>query len=151
MDITAMGFDADWLADHWWLMFPLFGFIMMFWSMWMQAHRSRDWMRLMRTYAEQGKEPPASLATPPGDSWGNAWGGRYDSSRRTGPYFDGRRAIVFAAIAAGCAFAYYRNPAANEAFLLVAVIVGALAIGYMLVSIIRPAPGSLPPAKPDDK
>jgi hypothetical protein len=149
---TFMGaFDEQWWAHHWWLIFPIFGFGIAFFSIWLQHRRHHSWMQLMNTYAAQGKEPPPGVLNAANTWQANAWQGGYGCyGRRVGSYFDGRRAIIFGAIAAGFAFAYYNNPSHNEAFGTVAAIMGALAIGFLLISLLRPRPNDMP-QKPDEK
>lgn len=152
MDVTIMGFNEDWWAAHWWLLFPIFGFLMAFYSMWLQHRRSRDWMEVMKTYAQQGKEPPASM-TPPGDAWGNPWDGRrggfYYGMRRW-PFFDVRRGIFFGVLAGAFYYLYQHNPAQNDGFGIAAIILGALAIGYIVMALI-PRPKADEPPRPDGK
>lgn len=60
-----MGFDiavgAEWIAKHWYLLFPILGFAVAFFAIYLQHRRARAVMEVVRTYAESGKEPPASL------------------------------------------------------------------------------------------
>jgi hypothetical protein len=148
-DIATMGFDADWWAAHWWLMFPIFGFFMMFYSMWLHHRRQRTWMEVMKTYAAQGKEPPANIANAAmTDSWGNS--PRYNSfySGRRLPFFDVRRGIFFAVLAGAFGYLYYHDPIRNDGFGIAAVIIGALAVAYLLIALI-PRPKMDEPPKPN--
>jgi hypothetical protein len=51
---------------------------------------------------------------------------------RYSPYRQMRRFVIAAALAAGFGFAWYNNPS-NEAFEIVAVIFGVLAVGNVLI------------------
>ncbi|MDC7684286.1 hypothetical protein PQU92_13435 [Asticcacaulis sp. BYS171W] len=51
----------DYFHQYWWLIFPILGMGMGFFSMY-SAHRARtEKIRLIRFYVEQGKEPPPAL------------------------------------------------------------------------------------------
>lgn len=56
-----VAFDAAWFAKHWYLLFPILGFAVAFFAIFLQHRRARAAMAVIRAYAEQGKEPPASL------------------------------------------------------------------------------------------
>src|ERR1700690_2330043 len=45
----------------WWLLFPLIGFGFAFWAIWLSHQRQKAAIDLLRTYASQGKDPPAEL------------------------------------------------------------------------------------------
>lgn len=145
MDITIMGFDEGWWASHWWLIFPMFGFLIAFYSMWLQHRRSRDWMEVMKTYAQQGKEPPASMTGMQGD-----WRWNYYSMRRT-PYWEARRGIILGVLAGAFYYLYYTNPIRNDGFGIAAIICGALAIGFLLISLFPRPRMDLPPPPPNGK
>ena len=149
--LTAIAFDDVWWEHHWWLLFPILGFGIAFFSIWLQHRRARDWMSLMRTYAEQGKEPPSSIAGMTPDGWGNQWGGRhaYYYGRRM-PLFDLRRGIFFAVLSGAFFYLYYYRPEHNEGFGIAAVIVGALALGWILISLL-PRPRMDDPPRSDGK
>lgn len=141
-----IGFDADWWAKHWWLMFPILGFGIAFFSMWLQHRRSRDWLELMKTYAQQGKEPPASLtnAASSGD-WN--WNHRPYYSYRGTRFWDFRRAIFLGVLAGAFGYLYYYRPEHNEGFATAAVILGALSVAFLLMSLFRPRSADPPPPK----
>ena len=142
-----IAFDADWWARHWWLMFPIFGFIVAFYSMWLQHRRSRDWLALMRTYAEQGKEPPASLANL-ASSGDMRWGAASSHYWRRSPLLDVRRAIFMGVLSGAFAYLYYHDPIRNDGFGIAAVILGALALGYLLMAPFRSKSDDTPSAPP---
>ena len=136
--------------EYWWLIFPIGGFAMGAFGMWMGYKRQKDVMDLMRTYAAQGKDP-AEIAklmavADPGTAqaqWAGAtaWGGpmaygRY--WRRWGPYRDWRRLIVFTCLAVGFGVAsrYAEHRGTEHAFTLVAIIMGVLALGSLLTAIL---------------
>lgn len=130
----------DWMfmwTHYWWLIFPMAWFLYAFYCSSLRYQHRRDKLELLKTYAQQGKDVPAELAKAlgngNGDDW--RWGRHYDYY---GPYREQRRTIFLAAVAAGFAAAYYFNPEHNEAFGIVAVIVGVLALGWLLIWLTTP-------------
>ena len=49
---------AELFASYWWIIFPIFGMGMGLFGMVDSSRRTRQMMDLMKTYAEQGKDPP---------------------------------------------------------------------------------------------
>ena len=47
--------------SFWWLIFPLMGFVFGGFGMWMSHRRSQQALDILKTYAEQGKEPPPEV------------------------------------------------------------------------------------------
>jgi Zn-dependent protease with chaperone function len=45
----------------WWLLFPLSGILVSAWRNWLSYRADRDAADLLRTYASNGREPPAEL------------------------------------------------------------------------------------------
>jgi len=89
----------DLFQSFWWLIFPIFGMGMGVLGMIQNDQRTRRTMELIRTYVEQGKEPPAELlklAQRSDDGWGS-----YDSSANPGGNSRAWTFVVFAALAAG--------------------------------------------------
>lgn len=142
---------------YWWLIFPIMWFVFGMFGMWMGHRRQRDTLELMRTYAAQGKDP-AEIAKAlnggvPPDPYGDPWGGPYGWRGpwrwyRRGPYWEWRRFIMFACLAAGFWFAgqYAGWPGTERAFTLVAIIMGVLAAGSFMFAIMATALG--PPKPP---
>jgi hypothetical protein len=46
---------------YWWLLFPLFWGIGQLLKNWMRHSRAKEALQVLRSYADQGKEPPAEL------------------------------------------------------------------------------------------
>src|SRR5690242_3486781 len=101
----------------WWMIFPLMWFAFGMFGMWMSHIRHRDMMRMIETYAAQGKEPPAELVAALSrprsrsewraerDAWrGDYWERRYD---RYGPFRTTWRAVIFLSLAFGFGFMAY--------------------------------------------
>ena len=55
------GDDLNFLAHFWWLVFPLCWLGMEAAKGWERSLRARQILDLAKGYAEQGKEPPASV------------------------------------------------------------------------------------------
>lgn len=124
-------------SRFWWLVFPIFWMAMSVWRTLSGERRSNSVMRTIRAYVEQGKEPPPELLklaargdwdydprevrdpmAPPRASRSNAWS-----------------FITFAALAAGFGVGYYFNQGAawSFAFLVVAVVMGVMALGALAI------------------
>jgi hypothetical protein len=111
--------------SFWWLIFPIMGFGFGAFGMWMSYLRERHRLELMKTYAQQGKDPAevakllggvdpgAPGPTPPpydggygyggyNGYWGGYWGPRrWRYGRRWGPYREWRNFVVFLCLAVG--------------------------------------------------
>ncbi len=132
--MVEMGFE-DLFVRFWWLIFPLFGMVMALWGMASDERRSRRAMNLIDSYVRQGKEPPAELLK-------IASGADEDSGIGTGT---GGQAsvwtlVTFTAIAAGFGVGYQfvQTEKYAFAFLIVAVIMGVLAVGSAIILLFGP-------------
>ncbi|MCR6643985.1 MAG: hypothetical protein NVV62_05405 [Terricaulis sp.] len=122
---------AEFFYSFWWLIFPIFGMAMAFQGAGQSEKRQRRTLDLIRSYVEQGKEPPPELlklAQKSDDDWGMGGvggGGGQNSSAWT--------FVVFAALAAGFGTGYWFVRAEDFAFafLIVAVTMGVLALGAL--------------------
>jgi hypothetical protein len=130
----------DFWAEHWWLIFPIGWFIFGGLGMWLNYRRGRDAMEIMKSYAAQGREPPAEiLRAASGESDPDDWrGGRHwRRSYRCGPLGEWRRVFIFGALATGFWFASARvGGGAIEGFTVVAVIMSALAVGSLFFAVL---------------
>ncbi len=52
---------AEFFAGFWWLIFPIMGFMFAGFGMWMQHNRSQRALDILKTYADQGKDPPPEV------------------------------------------------------------------------------------------
>ena len=130
-----MGFD-ELFVRFWWLMFPLFGMVMAFWGMASSERRSRRAMDVVKSYVEQGKEPPAEIMDIA--SGGHARGAPY-VYRGSSP---GWRVVTYTALAVAAALGsrmMHQEGASNWLF-IGAVFFGVLALGsfFMLMFGSRP-------------
>jgi len=120
--------------DFWWLIFPIFGMGMAVTGMSQADRRTKTMVDLIKSYTDQGKEPPPELLrlaaqsfeqenpnTPATRQQSNAWS-----------------FVVFAALTAGFAVGWWwiRDQDYAFAFLIVAVTMGVLALGSLLILIL---------------
>lgn len=113
---------AEFFADYWWLMFPLSGIVLAAMGMFQDDARSTKAMDLIRTYVNQGKDPPPELLQMVAKDAESARGGGPSQHSRAWSF------IVFTAISAGLGTGYYFVRAEDWAF---AFLIGAVATGVM--------------------
>ena len=129
---------TQFFAAYWWLMFPVFGMFMALISMFQSERRTAKTMDLIKSYVDQGKEPPPELlklAARQSDDWDmdmNMSG--VGSNSRSGRAWS---FVVFLALAAGFGAGYYfvREQDWSFAFVIVAVTMGVMALGSLLLLI----------------
>jgi hypothetical protein len=122
--------QMEFFRHFWWMIFPLFGMFMGVLGMFMGTWRSRQAMNLIKSYVDQGKEPPPELIRIASGASDGEGGARMSPQQSSGWSF-----VVFAAIAAGFGTAYYsvRNEQFAFAFLMVTVIMGVMALGALIM------------------
>jgi hypothetical protein len=147
--------DLIWLfTRYWWLIFPLFwmGVAMMgIWSRHTRANRSLD---LIKSYADQGKDPPPELlkALQGGGDWGGWCGPRYG---RFSPERRLHRTFLFGALAVAFAVLYFGHSGDDNwhhhgfGYLMPLVIFTALACSNLFSLILGPR--LLPPPSDRDE
>jgi len=117
--------------DFWWLIFPIFGMGMAAFGMSQSESRTKTVIDLIKSYTDQGKEPPPELlrlaAQSLQDDSPNAPATRQQSNAWS--------FVVFAALAAGFSVGWWwiRAESFAFAFLIVAVTMGVLAVGALLI------------------
>jgi hypothetical protein len=136
--------------SYWWLIFPIGFFVFGAWDRWLAYQRSKDRLELLRTYTNQGKDPPPELlkvlrdedveetsAYDPYDRYGRYPRRHMRRLRRYGPYWAWRSALVTGAVAAGFWFAseYADMPGVDWTFRLVAIIMTCVAAGNLIAAI----------------
>ncbi len=123
-------------TQYWWLIFPLMWFVISILRMWSNNRSHKFTLELLRTYASQGKEPPAEVLKT------LEIGGRSCRGRRMGAHRCWSRVVVFASLALGFGTMAYLNRAGGTDHndLLVAIIMGALALGFLLIALLNPKP-----------
>lgn len=124
---------ADFFSDFWWLMFPIFGMVMAVQGSMASDRRTQRTIDLIKSYVDQGKEPPAELLKlaakeEDGDDWGFG-PGRGSGNSRAWTFF------TFLALAGGFGTGYWwvRGEDYAFAFLIVTVTMGILALGALLI------------------
>lgn len=122
---------ADFFAAYWWLIFPIFGMFMALQGMNQDEKRARRTLDVIRSYVEQGKEPPAELlklAEKTNSDWDMGMGGGSSSGNSRAWTF-----VTFAALSVGFGTGYWfvRGEDFAFAFLIVAVTMGVLALGAL--------------------
>jgi hypothetical protein len=116
---------------YWWLIFPVFGMVMAVWGMASSERRTASVMDLIKSYTDQGKEPPAELlrlaVQQDSDSPSLTSPGKQNSSAWT--------FVVFAALAAGFGAGWYmmRGEDIEFAFATVAITMAVMAVGAFLI------------------
>lgn len=127
-----MSFE-EFFRDFWWLMFPVFGMVIALLGMVQTESRNQQVMRLIKSYVDQGKDPPPELlklASQPGD---------YDMNMNVqSPRQPQSRAwtfLVFLALTVGNGVGYWysRGEGYEFAFLVVGAVMGVLAIGSLVI------------------
>lgn len=120
---------ADFFAHYWWLMFPVFGMVMAFTGVFQAERQQKSMIDLIKTYTDQGKEPPPELLKLASQSLQAV-------PEKQGSASGDSRAwsfIVFAALSAGFGTGYYFVRAEDWAFafLIVSVTMGVMAVGAL--------------------
>lgn len=87
---------TDLVSRFWWVIFPLFWMIFALFLGWSRHARANRALDIVKTYADQGKDPPPELLRNLQGGWGggcgpNGW--RYSPERRL------HRAFLFSALA----------------------------------------------------
>lgn len=122
---------GDFLSDFWWLIFPIFGMYMAVQGSSHQQRRTQDAIALIKSYTDQGKEPPPELLQSISKSL-EAGGEDGSGEGKNGAAWT---FIIFLALAAGFGSAWYVNLAEdfNWAFLAVAITMGVMAVGAFFI------------------
>lgn len=126
---------ADFFHQYWWLIFPVFGMGMGFYGMVASDRRTRHTLDLIRTYVEQGKEPPPELLKLASDQESTFADMGFSSPDRSPRSSRVWNLFTFAALAAGFGVGYWwvRGEDYAFAFLIVAVTMAVLALGGLVV------------------
>lgn len=104
--------DLIWLfTRYWWLIFPLFwmGFAMM--GIWSRHNRANRTIDLLKSYADQGKDPPPELLKTLQNGGGpvGGWGACGDRPWRYSPERRLHRTFLFGALAIAFAVLYFNH------------------------------------------
>ena len=135
--MVEMGFEELFIR-FWWLIFPIFGMLMGFWAMVQGDRRSKRAMDTIKTYVEQGKEPPAELMD-------IAAG---DHPRGAGPYPYQRRSpasrfVIYTALAVAAGLwsqMGHMTRETSDLMMIGAAFFGVLALGSFFMAFFGPRP-----------
>jgi hypothetical protein len=121
----------EFFHDYWWLIFPIFGLGMAVWGMASSESQSKRVMDLIKSYVDQGKDPPPELLRMAAEG-GEASGPQTQQSRQQS---SGWSFVVFAALAAGFGVGYWlvRGESFAFALLIVAVFTAVMALGSLVL------------------
>lgn len=121
---------AEFLHNFWWLIFPIFGMYMAIQGNSSNERRTRDVIGLIKSYTDQGKEPPPELMQSISKSLDASSDDAGDGKNAAAWTF-----VIFAALGAGFFMAWWLNQAEDVAwaFLSVAVTMCVLAAGSLII------------------
>lgn len=128
----------DLFRSYWWLIFPVgYGLIAAYNSL-LNYLRQREMLRLIRTYAEKGQEPPESLLKAldrPLDAEAAMWGAASGGGERPANYWS--LFGLFAALSGGFIGAHYFTDMGRgtDAFLVVGMVMGAVAVWAVIAAL----------------
>lgn len=123
---------------YWWLMFPVFGMFIALIGMFQAENRSRQVMTLIKSYLDQGKEPPPELLKMAQERSDFEMDMGVPARRNDSSW----TFVVFLALAVGFSVGYWwvRAEEWSFAFLIVAVVMGVLAIGSLVIALTQRRP-----------
>jgi len=130
----------DLFRSYWWLIFPVGYFLYSAFQSWLNYRRHRDTLDLIKSYAAQGREPPADLLAElnrPIDAEeadrGDRLSRRY-RRREHGWY----QVVLFGVLASGFGFASFTDIyGAGEAFVIVTFVMAALCLASLVAVLTR--------------
>ena len=125
--------------DYWWLIFPIFGMFMAVRGMAYSEHKTRNAIDLIKTYTDQGKEPPAALLQLAAEGLREEHDGASPSTPQSRRRDWVWTFFLFAGLAAGFATGYaFASPTEDWAwlFLAVAVAMAVMALGALVMLVL---------------
>ena len=126
----------DLFRDYWWLMFPIFGMVMAVSGSFTSERRTRNVIDLIKSYTDQGKEPPPELLKLAAKDWDEDG---VTVSPRTRSQDNGWAFFTFAALAVGFGVAYYFIRQTEDwawIFLAVSAGMGVMALGGLVMTFV---------------
>lgn len=144
----------DFFSAYWWLIFPVGGMLMGVFGMFSHHHHRSETLRLLKSYADQGKEPPAflldALKSDEDRAFDHGYGRRY-YRRRYRYGYGWSKIVVFAALAAGFGYAgYYGEHGPHTIFLALALAFGVAATVWFVIAVGNAIFGPKPRDYPGD-
>lgn len=132
----------DLFRSYWWLLFPLGFFIASAFDQVMRYQRHRDTLNLIKSYTDQGKEPPPALVDKvTGKFKPEEWDEDEDDNRRERRRYRYLRrrergwyqVVLFGVLAVGFGFASASDLySAHGAFLIVTFVMAALCLASLV-------------------
>jgi hypothetical protein len=131
----------DLFRGYWWLMFPLIGFAFAGWDRYLNYRRYRDNIELLKSYAAQGREPPPEVMRAATMPEMKDWSGMWEpgpGALPPGPHRDWRKVALFGALSGAFFFTalIMGDRGFYEPFLIVSVIMGALALAFAATALL---------------
>jgi hypothetical protein len=132
-----MSFE-EFFRDFWWLMFPVFGMFIAVIGMFQAESRNQQVMRLIKSYVDQGKEPPPELLKMAQERSDYEMDMGVPAQRKSGLW----SFFVFLALTAGFSVGYWliRDQDWSFALLIGAVTMGVLTIGALVIAVTQRRP-----------
>jgi hypothetical protein len=127
----------DLFRSYWWLLFPLFWMVMAAVGSFGHYRQRSDTLKLLKSYADQGKEPPQALLDMLKSDEQRAYDyAGYPRGRRGRHRGWWPQVVVFGALA--IAFGYYGNyGGGHQIFIALALGFGVAAIALTVIGVIR--------------
>jgi hypothetical protein len=123
-------------SRFWWLIFPLFWMAYAMVRLWLRHSRANRSLDILKSYAEQGKEPPAEVLAALKDRHD------LDAHRHRGPEHGWMRFCLFAGLAVAFAVVAFIPNDMSEGhefvFIFVAIIMVGLALGGLISALMKP-------------
>lgn len=117
--------------DYWWLLFPIFGMAMGFFSIFSYFNHKNETLKMIKSFADKGQEPPAALLEHLKED--DYRGRGYYSHRHRNPYSS---IFVFGGLAAG--FGYFGYVNGHTVFTALAIGFGIAAAGSLIMALLMP-------------
>lgn len=121
--------------SYWWLIFPVGGMLMGVFGMISHHHHRTETLRILKSYADQGKEPPAFLLDALKSDEDRAMDHAYGRGRYRHRHGSWGGVVVFAALAVG--FGYMGQQAgSNPVFTALGMAFGVAAAALFVLKLI---------------
>ncbi len=130
-------------SNFWWILFPLAGFAFGGWGMFLRYRRQKAVLDLIRSYVENGREPPASLLAQIeslDDAEGGWVGNPRPGSRTPTNYWS--LVGLFGVMAAGFGIAAIMGvDGGSGAFVIVAMVMAAVGVWALICAVMQKRDG----------
>jgi hypothetical protein len=126
----------DLFRSYWWLIFPLSWFVFGAYQSWLSYRANRDTLDLLKSYAASGREPPPELVARLNKRWNDEGDDDREYGRPRRRRYRGDPAyqvVLYGVLCAGFSYASFTDLyGAGEAFVIVAFVMGALALASLV-------------------